>query len=232
MPSTSPPPSSDVPESGYARGVTQLEHVDPTQVEDPELDRAFDQVLCEMVGVLDEAEIPFLLMGGISSTIHGRERWTHDIDIFIRERHARPALEVLAAHGYETEETYWDWLYKAWKDDITIDLIFRSTGGIRLDEEMYERSEHGDFHGVKARLLPPEDLIVIKSVVHDEHLPRHWYDALGVLGRCELDWDYLLSRARAYGARRVLSLLVYAQSNDLIVPNRVIEQLFDDIYRS
>jgi hypothetical protein len=212
--------------------VTQLDQRDPSQVEDPSLDLAFDEVLRETVDALEAAEIPFVLMGGISSTIHGRERWTHDIDIFIRERHARPALETLAARGYDTEETYWDWLYKAWKHDITIDLIFRSTGGIRLDEEMYERSQRGDFHGVKAPLLPPEDLIVIKSVVHDEHLPRHWYDALGVLGRCELDWDYLLARARAHGARRVLALLVYAQSNDLIVPNRVIEQLFDDIYRS
>ena len=38
--------------------------------------------------------------------------------------------------------------------------------------------------------------------------------------------------ARQFGARRVLALLVYAQSNDLVVPNRVIEQLFEEIYKS
>src|SRR5438067_12615095 len=97
---------------------------------------------------------------------------------------------------------------------------------------MLERSREFEFHGVKADLLPPEDLLVIKAIVHDEHVPRHWHDALGILARCELDWEYLLRRARTYGARRVLALLVYGQSNDLIVPNRVVERLFDDIYRS
>ena len=41
-----------------------------------------------------------------------------------------------------------------------------------------------------------------------------------------------MTRARQVGARRVLALLVYAQSNDLVVPNRVVEQLFEEIYRS
>jgi hypothetical protein len=72
----------------------------------------------------------------------------------------------------------------------------------------------------------------MKAVTHDEHMPRHWHDALGLVSRCGLDWDYVLRRARQAGARRVLSLLVYAQSNDLIVPNRVIEELFDAIYRA
>jgi hypothetical protein len=36
-----------------------------------------------------------------------------------------------------------------------------------------------------------------------------------------------MRRARQAGARRVLSLLVYAQSNDLVVPDRVIDDLFE-----
>lgn len=32
------------------------------------------------------------------------------------------------------------------------------------------------------------------------------------------------------GARRVLALLIYAQSTDLVVPNDVIEQLYKTIY--
>lgn len=111
-------------------------------------------------------------------------------------------------------------------------MIFRSSGGIRPDDEMFERAPFGVFCDVPIRLLPPEDLVVIKAVVHDEHLPRHWYDGLGVLARCDLDWDYLLRRARQHGARRVLAMLIYAQSNDLIVPNRVIDQLHDAVYRS
>ena len=45
----------------------------------------------------------------------------------------------------------------------------------------------------------------------------------------DLDWDYLERRARR-APRRVLSLLIYAQSIDLFVPNRVIRSLFEAAY--
>jgi predicted nucleotidyltransferase len=195
-------------------------------------DETFLAVLAEAVEIVRGADVPFVVMGGISSATHGRDRWTHDVDFFVRPEDAGRALEALAEAGFETEQTYWDWLFKAFRKDVMVDLIFRSTGGIRLDDEMVERAREYEFHGVAAPMIPPEDLLVIKAVVHDEHMPRHWHDGLGILGHCELDWDYLLRRARSHGARRVLAMLVYAQSNDLIVPNRVVEELFDAIYRS
>ena len=59
--------------------------------------------------------------------------------------------------------------------------------------------------GVDVPAIPPEDLIVIKAIVHDEESPRHWHDALGVLAGTSLDWDYLLERAKL-GPNRLLSL--------------------------
>ena len=199
----------------------------------PDVDDAtFASVLEEAVRTVEAAGVPFLVMGGIGSSTQGRERWTHDIDLFVRPEDAGTALEALGEQGFETEETFWDWLFKATKHDVTVDLIFRSSGGVRLTDEMLERARVLEFHGVKAPVIPPEDLLVIKAVVHDEHMPRHWHDGLGLIGRCDLDWDYLLTRAHQAGARRVLAMLVYAQSNDLVVPNRVVEQLFEEIYRS
>jgi predicted nucleotidyltransferase len=210
-----------------------LDHIS-ADVEPAFEEALFQEILKESVEVLDLARIPFLVMGGIGSSVHGRERWTHDIDYFVKREDAARALEVLATAGYETEKTFWDWLYKAWRPDaksIVVDLIFRSSGHVRLDDAMIERARRFDFRGVQVKVIPAEDLLVMKAVAHDEHLPRHWYDALGLVARCDLDWDYLLQRARQCGARRVLSLLVYAQSDDLIVPNRVIEELTDAIYR-
>jgi hypothetical protein len=66
-------------------------------------------------------------------------------------------------------------------------------------------------------------------VIHDEQTPRHWGDALGVIADSELDWDYLARRARK-GARRVLALLLYAQSNDLVVTDETVRALFDSLY--
>jgi len=190
----------------------------------------FCAVLAETVASLGESGIPFVLMGGIGSASHGRPRWTHDIDVFIRPEDAMRALEMLAARDFETEETYPDWLFKAFKSDIMVDLIFKSSGGILLDDEMIERGSTIEFKGVAVKVIPPEDLIVIKAIVHDEPMPRHWHDALAVLAAAEIDWEYLERRARQYGARRVLSLLIYAQSNDLIVPLGPVRRLFDAIY--
>ena len=193
-------------------------------------EQAFVNVLTQTVRTLDDTGVPYVLMGGIGSASHGRPRWTHDIDVFIRPEDASRSLAALADRGYEVEETYPDWLFKAFKDDIMVDLIFKSSRGILLDDEMIERAQVIDFKGVPVQVIPPDDLIVIKAVVHDEHMPRHWHDALAVLAICDLDWDYLVRRARQYGARRVLSLLLYGQSNDLIVPASPIRKLFDALY--
>jgi hypothetical protein len=100
---------------------------------------------------------------------------------------------------------------------------------VYLDDEMLARAPEVAVGTRTVRVMPPEDLIVVKAVVHDEQTPRHWHDALSVVADQELDWDYLIRRAR-HGARRVLALLLYAQSNDLIVPDDAIKRLYATIY--
>jgi hypothetical protein len=195
-------------------------------------EREFLAALDEAVGALEAAGIDHLLMGGIASAVLGRPRWTHDIDIFVRPVEARHSLDVLAEAGFHTEETYAEWLYKGFKHGALVDIIFRARGEIYLDDSMLARAVVGDFKGRRLRVIGPEDLMVMKAVVHDEHMPRHWYDALGLAAGCRLDWDYVVERAHRHGARRVLSLMLYAQSNDLVVPDRAIRRLFDDIYDS
>jgi hypothetical protein len=98
---------------------------------------------------------------------------------------------------------------------------------------MLERSLIVDFNGKSIRVLSREDLFVIKSLVLNEHTlamdekcTRHLVDLVGVIRAGDLDWDYLIKRARR-GPRRVLSMLLFAQSLDLLVPNTVIKTLFE-----
>jgi hypothetical protein len=135
-------------------------------------------------------------------------------------------LAAFAEAGYETEETDQTWLYKATKDGVLVDLIFESTGGIVLDDEMLSRVRQGRFEHLQLNVLGPEDLLVIKAIVHREHRQRHWFDALALVETGELDWPYLLRRA-APGPRRVASLLLYAQTDGLRVPDWVIESLLE-----
>ncbi len=189
------------------------------------------RVLAQAIAAVEEQGIPYVLIGGIASSGLGRPRTTKDIDLFVKPEDARRSLAALAARGFHTEETDGRWIFKAFREDIQVDVIFNTVGGIYLDREMLARAVTGSFHGHLARFVPPEDLVVIKALVHDESTPRHWYDALGILTAVEIDWDYLLQRSRR-AQRRVLSLLLYAQSVDIGIPNRVIRALYQRIYNS
>jgi predicted nucleotidyltransferase len=190
----------------------------------------FHAVLEAAVGALEQKGVPHLLVGGIAASTYGRPRWTHDVDLLVRPVDAGLALDALAADGFRTEETFPDWLYKADRDGVVVDVIFSMPGGILLDAEMLARGREETVAGRPVRVIAPEDMVVIKAVVHDEHMPRHWHDGLAILAGGDLDWDYLLRRARAHGARRVLSLLLYAQSNDVVVPNGPVRALFDAVF--
>lgn len=138
-------------------------------------------------------------------------------------------LEALRDAGFTTEETDPVWLYKAFKDDVMVDIIFMVMGGIYLDDEMQAHSIERELDGLRLRIPSPEDQIVIKAIVHREETSRHWFDSLAILGRAELDWNYLLRRGRV-GARRLLALLIYAQSADILIPTWVIRRLFEEVY--
>jgi predicted nucleotidyltransferase len=170
------------------------------------------------------AEVPYVLIGGMASAALGRPRCSSDIDLFVMPESAPYALEVLAKAGFTTEVTNPAWLFKAFRDDILVDLLFKSAGDIYLDREMLRRAKLHTVLGTEVRVIPPEDLIVIKAIVHDEETPRHWHDALSLIPRRDLDWDYLLTRAD-HAPRRVLALLVYATSCDLWVPSLALRKL-------
>jgi predicted nucleotidyltransferase len=185
----------------------------------------FQRVLRETADIFRRSRIPHLFMGGVASAALGRPRWTHDIDLFVGPEDARRTLALLAEHGFETQETDPEWLFKALKEDVLVDVIFLSDGRVSLDEEMAARARWAEVQGIRLPVIGPEDLIVIKALVHKERSPRHWFDALALLRRDDLDWEYLLRRARRYNPLRVLSLLYYARSSDQVVPGEAIRRL-------
>jgi predicted nucleotidyltransferase len=210
--------------SGFTEDVARLsEGLWEGQVEVEEA--VFQRVLRETADVLRRSGIPHLFMGGVASAALGRPRWTHDIDVFVGPEDARRTLRVLASEGYETQETDPQWLYKGLKENVLVDVIFLSDGQVVLDREMAARARPAEVEGIRLPVIGPEDLIVIKALVHKERSPRHWFDALALLRRDDLDWEYLLDRARRYNPLRVLSLLYYARSSDQVVPGDAIRRL-------
>jgi predicted nucleotidyltransferase len=200
--------------------------IEVTEADDGDL---FLRVLDEALDALHRADIPFLLIGGIGSAVYGRDQGTRDIDVFVRPETARRVLEVLGARGFDTREVAERWLSKAMKHGVLVDVIFRSSRDILLGDEMLRRSRVMPFRGRNVPIAPPEDLIVMKACAMSEDTSRYWYDAVSIVAHSELDWDYLVARAREHGARRLLSLLLFATSLDIVVPSEPIETLYEAI---
>lgn len=185
-----------------------------------------ERVLLRAVAALERAAIPYALMGGLASAAIGRSRHTHDVDIFVTREEADFALETLTQTGFRTERTDPEWLYKAYWDGTLVDVIFVSKHGIVFDEEMRAHRRPVEIRGRPVQALSPEDMLVIKAVTNAEHVPRHWHDALGILAIGDLDWPYLLRRARPH-AGRVASVLLYGLSEGLEPPAEPMRELFE-----
>jgi hypothetical protein len=183
-----------------------------------------EDVLLRAAGALERAGIAYALMGGVVSAVQGRERYTRDVDVFVESQQAAAALEALSAAGFRTERTDPSWLYKAFWEDVLVDVIFVSKGGVRFDEEARRHRRSIVVRGRAVPALGPEDMLIIKALATAEHVPRHWYDCLGILSTSELDWAYLVRRARPH-ARRVTSLLLYALSEGIRLPSEPVRQL-------
>jgi predicted nucleotidyltransferase len=197
-------------------------------VETVDLER-LARVLADGVRALEAASIPYVLIGGAASAIRGRPRLSDDVDIFVRHTDADRALDVLAEAGFETKKTNPKWIYKATRDEITIDLMFWLSGDVYCDDEVLAHATRERYGDAEVTVASAEDLIVVKVLAHDEQSAHHWHDALALLALNEIDWDYLLARGRR-SPRRLLALLIYAESVDLVVSDDAIRSLFAQVY--
>jgi predicted nucleotidyltransferase len=188
-----------------------------------------ERILYHTVEVVENSGIPYALIGGLATKSLGRPRITHDIDFFVKPDDAERVLSVLEKEGYTSQKRDPFWLFKAWKDNILVDVIFKSSGDIYFDEEVQGHVRRINIGGRFVNAISPEDFVVIKAAAHQEHNPHHWHDALAVLKRENIDWEYLLRRAK-HAPRRVLALLIYAQSNDIAIPHEIIKRLYKLVF--
>jgi hypothetical protein len=193
--------------------------------------KRFNSALFATLDSLEKNKIDYALIGGVAASTHGRPRPTQDIDIFVRPEDAEGILEIFKNAGFETKRFDPSWLFKAYKDDVLIDVIFRSEANIYFDDEMSKHSVVQQYRGRAMRVVSPEDFVIIKCAAHSEEGPHHWHDALAVLSQAKIDWDYLIHRARK-APRRLLALLIYAQAVDMWVPDAHIDKLYFSIFGS
>jgi aminoglycoside-2''-adenylyltransferase len=143
---------------------------------------------------LRDAEVPYLLGGGLAAWARGGPPTEHDVDFFVREEDAERALQTLVDAGLRAERPPEGWLLKAWHEETMIDLIFRPSGG-PIGDGHFERAEQLE---VMAQTLPVaslDDVMSTKLLSLSEQEP----DFGGVLElarslREQIDWDFVRER--------------------------------------
>jgi hypothetical protein len=139
--------------------------------------------------VLREAEVPFLLAGGLASWVRGGPATEHDVDFVLRKEDAERALQVLEEAGLRTERPPEEWLYKAYDGEVMIDLIFGPEGP-DVDDAMFERAEELPLKAVTVPVLAVDDILISKLMALTEH--HLDYDSVLELTRAlreQIGWD-------------------------------------------
>jgi hypothetical protein len=152
--------------------------------------------LKKAAAALRDAEIPFLLAGSLAIWARGGPETRHDLDFVLRADDAQRALDVLEAAGMRPEKPPEEWLYKAWDDDVQIDLIFHPRG-LEVDDEVLARGDFLHVLGITIPVMSIEDVLATKLLALHEH--ELDYTALIRIARAvreQIDWRYLRERTR------------------------------------
>jgi predicted nucleotidyltransferase len=154
----------------------------------------FDELLDAMkiaAGVLLDAGVPFLVGGGLAFWARGGPKTEHDVDFLVKPEDAEQALKAFEDAGYRTARPPERWLYKAWVDDVLIDLIFEPINQA-VDDAMFERGEDTEVYALRVRVASLEDVVVSKLLAISEQDP----DFASVLEmasslREQIDWEFV-----------------------------------------
>lgn len=138
------------------------------------------ETLKKVAGLLRDAEVPFLLGGGLAVWARGGPETVHDIDLMMQPYDAERAVSVLADAGLRTEVPPEGWLYKAYDGDVMIDLIFGPSGQ-PIEDDVFERGEELNVNAVPMQVMALEDVFVTKLAALREH---------------ELDYESVVQMAR------------------------------------
>jgi hypothetical protein len=153
--------------------------------------------LKKAAAALRDAEIPYLVAGGVASWVRGGPSTEHDLDFLVKPGDADRALDALAAAGLRPEKPPEEWLYKAWDGDVLVDLIFRPAG-LEVDDGLIDRGEEREVQAMTMRVLCAEDLLVSKLMAMTEHTIdyRSCLEIARAL-REQIDFDDVRERTKA-----------------------------------
>jgi predicted nucleotidyltransferase len=152
------------------------------------------ETLKQAAAALRDADVRFVLGGGLAIWARGGPETEHDVDFFVKQEDAERAAKALERAGFRTEEPPEDWLYKGWRGDVMVDLIY-APSGLTVDDEWLDRAEVLEVYAVRMPVMRAEDVLVAKLLAMREH--HLDYDRVLEIARTvreQIDWDDVRTR--------------------------------------
>jgi hypothetical protein len=160
-------------------------------------------------GLLNDAEIEFVLGGGLSAWARGGPRSEHDVDFLIKPEDAEVALEVFDTAGWKTERPPEGWLYKTWHENgALVDLIFDPASG-PITQAIIDRAHEDEVMALRAKVATLEDVLVSKLLAIKEQELNfssvlEWSRAL----REQIDWSEVRERTKGSPFAKAFFVLI------------------------
>ena len=149
------------------------------------------------VAALREQDVAFMLGGSVAAWARGGPQPKKDLDLMVKRSDADRALQVLGDAGMRTEHPPEEWLYKAWNDEVLVDIIF-GPSGVELTDEVFSRADTIPVMSLATPVMAIEDMLVTMLFSMDEHCLD--YAAVVAITRSlreQIDWPQLRARAFA-----------------------------------
>lgn len=192
----------------------------------------------EVLTALENRRIPYAVSGAFALRQHtGICRFTKDLDLFLTAETSKCAFAYLREQGFECEVHDPVWLAKARKGEFFVDLITGMSNGVIVVEDSWiQRSRPAVIHGVRTRVLAPEELVASKLFVDK----RERFDGAdiahviyGTYG--SFDWDREMELVGEHWEMLLWSLILFhyvypAQAH--YVPDRIWQELLRRFQRA
>jgi hypothetical protein len=190
-----------------------------------------DAVYTEAIRCIQRRKIPFMIGGAFAMYEYGDIiRDTKDLDLFCKPGDYLHILQVLDEIGYHIEIKDPDWIGKASRRDLHLDIIFGAGNRlIKVNDVWLQHAPTKRVLGLDLKLVPPEEMIVSKIFVQE----RDRYDGADInhiirKSGHALDWVRLRDTMDAFWellyAQLVNFRFVYPSERD-IVPEWLLREL-------
>ena len=174
-------------------------------------DRDFEQLIETMKragAALRDAEIPFMVGGGLAVWARGGARTEHDVDFLRKPEDAERAQRALVEAGMRAEVPPEGWLLKAWDGEVLVDLIFCPIDG-PVTQEQLDRADELNVMAMNMKVARLEDVMSSKLLALKEQEPD-FGQVIELARSCreQIDWDEVRERTQSSAMAKAFFTLV------------------------